>query len=184
GASLPQAFHSCNTVHSCHDWFGGFGLRRCGLLHTAAKLSYGCEGRLYNKRCGNRYHHGVYYGVHLSDAHHRLVSSASVPWSEKVVPRSKAGQPGSEAAVPRVAEKLPAREQIAHGVPLVLELAACKKDSRCCRSRNASVPPAHVVESAATRLPYPRQSSRLARRRNLWRKPALKLSPAPTVSTG
>src|SRR5205807_3336070 len=51
-------------------------------------------------------------------------------------------------------------------------LAFCRNVSRLCRSRRASVPPARVVESAAT-LPYSRQSSRLARRMNLCGKPAL-----------
>src|SRR6266566_5172029 len=78
-----------------------------------------------------------------------------------------------------------ARQRIVHRMPPSLRLTdVCKKDSRCCWSRRASVPPARVVESAATALAYARHASNLARRRNLCRKPALKLSPAPTVSTG
>src|SRR5579859_4410741 len=83
------------------------------------------------------------------------------------------------------AQELPARQSIVHGFSPFLVLAeVCRKDSRCCWSRRASVPPERVVESAATALLYSRHSSKLQRRMNLWRKPALKLSPAPTVSTG
>src|SRR5205823_1341760 len=58
-----------------------------------------------------------------------------------------------------------------------------RKASRCAASRNASVPPARVTESAPTILAYWRQSAGLAPRMNWRMNPASKLSPAPTTST-
>src|SRR5438105_6299505 len=54
---------------------------------------------------------------------------------------------------------------------------------RCEVSRNASVPPCRVVDSAPVRLPKRRQASSDAPRMYWWRKPASKLSPAPIEST-
>src|SRR5581483_5527408 len=51
------------------------------------------------------------------------------------------------------------------------------------RLRNASVPPAHVVENAPARFPAARHSARLFPRTYCDKKPASKLSPAPTAST-
>src|ERR1700722_15361219 len=58
-----------------------------------------------------------------------------------------------------------------------------KKSLRYSSSRNASVPPALVVESAPAIFPADRQLCKSPPFKNRCRKPASKLSPAPTAST-
>src|SRR5215472_79046 len=60
---------------------------------------------------------------------------------------------------------------------------AVRKLWRCAASRKASVPPGRVVENAPARLPLARHFARFDPRRYSCRKPASKLSPAPTGST-
>ena len=58
-----------------------------------------------------------------------------------------------------------------------------RKPSRYSLSRKASVPPGRVTDRAPARLPLARQVVRSEPRRYSCRKPASKLSPAPTGST-
>src|SRR5713226_4085473 len=67
---------------------------------------------------------------------------------------------------------------------VVLNAESAARNSRNAeRLRNASVPPHAVVENAPARLPYSRHLFRLAPFKYSRRNPALKLSPAPIVST-